>query len=63
MAGITATLSIRQLSKRSQLLRPGLISFLVYTVCYLAVCLINEGDLQNFQWRIVGVFGVNSIAL
>jgi hypothetical protein len=63
MAGITATLSIRQLSKRSQLLRTGLITFLVYTVCYLAVCLINEGDLQNFQWRIVGVFGVNSIAL
>ena len=57
MAGITATLSIRQLSKRSQLLRTGLITFLVYTVCYLAVCLINEGDLQNFQWRIVGVFG------
>lgn len=63
MAGITATLSIRQLSKRSQLLRTGLITFVTYSLCYFAVCLINEGNLQNFQWKLIGAFGINSIML
>lgn len=63
MAGICATLSIRQLSKRSQLLRTGLITFLVYTLCYLSILLINEGDLAGFQWKVIGSFGINSIIL
>ena len=63
MTGICATLSIRQLSKRSQLLRTGLITFFVYGLCYLSVLLINEGDLSNFQWKVIGAFGINSIIL
>ena len=63
MAGISATLSIRQLSKRSQLLRTGVITFFVYSLCYFSILLINEGDLHNFQWRVIGAFGINSIIL
>ncbi len=63
MAGICATLSIRQLSRRSQLLRTGLITFLIYSICYFALLLINDGDLDNFQWRVIGIFAINSIIL
>ncbi len=63
MAGIAATLSIRQLSKRSQLLRTGIITFFVYSLCYFAILLINEGNLHNFQWRIIAAFGINTIIL
>ena len=63
IAGICATLSIRQLSKRSQLLRTGLITFAAYTVCYFSVLLISDGDLHNFSWRFIGSVGINSLIL
>lgn len=63
MAGICATLSIRQLSKRSQLLSTGLITFVTYAICYLASLLITDGNIEGFQWRIIGCFGINSVVL
>lgn len=62
-AGMAATFSINQLSKRSQLLRTALISFLVYALTYFCICLIADGNLQNFSWRLIGAFAVNAVIL
>lgn len=63
MAGIAATLSIRQLTKRSQLVRCGFITFITYSVCYPAVLLLTYGDMHDFQWKIIGSFAINSLIL
>lgn len=58
-----ATLSIHHLSKRSQLLRTAVITFLLYSVCFVICCLINEGNLANFAWKTIGRFAINSVLL
>lgn len=63
MAGIAATLSIRQLSKRSQLVRCGVITFVTYSLCYPAVLLLTYGDMHDFLWKIIGAFAINSLIL
>lgn len=61
--GLAATYSITQLSKRSQLLRTALLSFVVYGVCYVTMTLVQEGTLQSFNWHIIGYFAINSVVL
>lgn len=61
--GLVATFSIHHLSRRSQLLRTAIVTFLTYCACYFVTCLITEGDLSNFQWRIIGIFAINSVIL
>lgn len=61
--GLIATFSIRHLSRRSQLLRTALFSFLAYCVTALAISLISSGNLSQISWRILGVFAINSVIL
>lgn len=61
--GLVATFSIRQLSKRSQLLRTAVFSFIAYTATYFTICLITEGNLSQFSIRTVGTFAINSVIL
>lgn len=63
MVGLAATFSIHQLSRRSQLLRTALLSFIAYALCYFVFCLISEGNLSHFNWKILGFFAINSIIL
>lgn len=63
MVGLFATFSIHQLTRRSQLLRTGLVSFFVYLVGYFAFCLLTSGNLAGFSWRMVTYFAVNSVIL
>lgn len=61
--GLVATFSIKQLSRRSQLLRTAAFSFLAYSVTYFTICLITEGNLSQFSIRTIGVFAINSVIL
>lgn len=61
--GLVATLSIHQLSRRSQLVRVAVLSFLTYTLTYFVMSLLTNGNLDHFSWHIVGLFGINSVAL
>jgi putative transmembrane HD family protein len=63
LAGLVATFSIHQLSKRSQLLRTALFSFIAYVLGYLTMTLISEGNLEGFSWRMLGYFAVNGVIL
>lgn len=61
--GLLATFSLRQLSKRSQLVRTALITFVAYIICYIALTLLSAGTLSTFSWKIVINYGVNCVAL
>lgn len=63
MAGIVTTFSLRQLSKRSQLLMTAIYVFVVYCVCYTISLLLETGNLENFSTRIIGMLGVNCVLL
>lgn len=61
--GLIATFSITQLSRRSQLLRTAVFTFIAYSVTYFTTCLIMEGNLSQFSLRIIGLFAINSVIL
>lgn len=63
LAGLCATFSIHQLSRRSQLLRTALITFAAYSIGYLAIVLIDNGTLIEFSWDAIGYFAINSVVL
>lgn len=61
--GLVSTFSIRHLSRRSQLLRTALFSFITYVICYLVLRITIEGNLNSFAWRIIGIFAINGVIL
>ncbi len=61
--GLIATFSIRQLSRRSQLLRTAVLSFITYCLSMLVVSLLSSGDLGLLSWRMLGTFAINSVIL
>lgn len=61
--GLVATFSMRQLSRRSQLLRSAIFSFIAYVVTYFTICLITEGNLSQFSLKVIGAFLINSVLL
>lgn len=63
VTGLTAAFSIRRLSQRSQLLRTAMFSFLAYCLSYVVMCLVVDGNLSNFAWRLIGIFAINSVIL
>ena len=63
IVGLVATFSIWQLDRRSQLLRTAALSFITYCFTFFALCLVTDGNLTQFTWRIVALFGINSIIL
>ena len=63
VVGISATFCIHHLSRRSQLLRTALITFVLYNVCYAMMLTLSEGTVTSFSWRMVGIFAINSVLL
>lgn len=61
--GLVAAFSIHRLTQRSQLLRTALYSFVAYTLTYVTMLLVSDGDLTRFMWRMVGIFAINSVIL
>lgn len=60
-AGMTAIYSLRELSRRSQLLRTAAYVFLAYVVTYAAVELMQVASLNSFSWKLIGFFAVNMV--
>ena len=63
VVGLVATFSIWQLDRRSQLLRTALLSLVTYAFTYFTMCLIMEGNLSQFSWRLLIMFVINSVIL
>lgn len=60
-AGMTAIYSMRELSKRSQLMRTAFLVFLAYVVTYSAAELVQVASLNTFSWKLVGFFAINMV--
>lgn len=63
IAGLVAIFSMRELSRRSQLLRTAIWVFLSYAVSYIAVELMATETLNEFTWRIIGYFLINAVLI
>ena len=63
LAGIIAIVSVKELTKRTQLVRCAAAIFCAYCVTYLAMKLINDGSFENFDKHFLGYFLVNCVIL
>lgn len=63
IVGLVATFSIRQLTRRSQLLRTAFFAFITYGAIYVITLILDAGNLHDFSWRILGSFAINSVIL
>ena len=63
LAGIIAIISVKELTKRTQLVRCAAFIFLAYCITYIAMTLINEGDLSKIDRYSIGFFFINSVIL
>lgn len=63
LAALGATFCVQQLTKRSQLLLAAFVAFAVYCFSFFALCLYRDGNLENFDTRVIGYFFINSVVL
>ena len=63
VAGTAVIFSLKELSRRSQLLRSAVIAFAVYCLAYLGVELMSTGTLTSSTPRLIGYFAVNSVLI
>ncbi len=61
IAGITAIYSLKEFSRRSQLVRSAVLVFVAYTVSYTALELMLNGDISTVSVRMIGYFGINAV--
>lgn len=61
--GVATLFSLRELSRRSQLLRTAVIVFAAYVVSYIAIELMATATINTFSWRIVGYFAINMVLI
>lgn len=62
-AGMVAIFSLKELSRRSQLLRTAVWVFIAYVVSYLSVELLTTGDIGHFTWKMSGYFLINAVLI
>lgn len=63
VAGVTAINSLKELSKRSQLIKCAIYIFAAYAITYLALDIIKEGNITNINLRLFGYFAINAVLL
>jgi len=61
IAGIVAVLSIKNMTKRSQLFYTALYIFTTYVIFYIGFTLVFEGSLQNLDSSLFLQFGVSAV--
>ena len=63
LAGIIAIISVKELTKRTQLVQCAASIFLAYCITHIAITLITEGDFKKIDPYIFGFFIINSVVL
>lgn len=63
IAGMIAIVSLKELDKRSQLVRSALVVFVAYCVSYIAVEVMQVGTMDRISVRMFGYFGVNAVLI
>lgn len=63
VAGMTAIYCLNQLSRRSQLLRVSIFTFLAYSLAYAVMTLVSDGTLAALSWRVFIYLLINAVLL
>lgn len=63
MASIAAVVSIKELSKRSQLIRTSFVVLVVYVTMYVVMELMSTGTLSSAVPKVIGVLAINSLLI
>lgn len=63
LAGTAVIFSLKDLSRRSELLRSAIVAFLAYVVSYVGFELMMSGTLSALSWRLIGYFGINAVLI
>ncbi len=63
IAGVVAIDSLKDLSRRSQLIRTAAFIFLAYAASYSAIEIMQSGTLTKTEGRIFGCFAINAILI
>lgn len=63
IAGIVAIDSLKDLSRRSQLIRTAAFIFVAYSLCYISIEVMQTGSFSKLQGRTFGCFGINAILI
>lgn len=61
VAGVVAIDGLKELTRRSQLIRTAVLVFFAYTLSYSAVELIHNASPDTIQMRMLGYFAVNAV--
>ncbi len=62
-AGMTAIFSLYKMVRRSQIVRSAIFIFLTYSVFYIGLSLIQDGDISSINYDYFMYFGINSILI
>lgn len=62
-AGIAGAFSLKDLYKRDQLAKASGVIFLIYSIMYVSIHLIQEGDINTINPFYFALFGVNGVLL
>ncbi|MCM1021614.1 MAG: HDIG domain-containing protein [Muribaculum sp.] len=60
-AGVVALCSMKELSRRSQLVRTAGYVFVTYVLAYVAIQTIQTGTIERIAPRMIGLFAINSL--
>ncbi len=61
VAGMVAIISLTNVYRRSKLVVTSLYVIAAYSVIYLGIALVQEGNLARIEWKYFRLFGVNGI--
>ncbi len=61
VAGSVAITSIKELSRRSQLIRTAFVVFVAYSLSYIAIEIMQNGSVEYLSSRMFGCFGINAV--
>ncbi len=62
-AGVVALCTMKELTRRSQLVRAAFYIFITYTLAYVAVQIIQTATIERISPRMIGVFGINAVLI
>ena len=63
LAGVIAIVSVKELSKRSQLVRGAFFIFVAYSLSYAAMIVARQGALVHVDWHMILFFAINCTVL
>lgn len=63
IAGLIAIFSLKELTRRSDLLRTAAWVFVAYALSYISVELMTTGTINSFTWRVIGYFLINAVLI